>query len=1685
MIKQGKRWLGALLALCMVVGMLPATAAAAEPAGTVAKGEYMDAEGNMQSYEVEFDTPLPVTGGTLSTGNYYLPEDLILATDLKIVDDSVVKLDLAGHILRGTETDAVITVSDEASLGVYDSGANADNPTPTTHYYTEDENGVWFFDDSNTEGTSWPGGVITGAGNERSSIYLRGGDPVFSLFAGSICGAQSSLISDSARHSYSGVYGSGAFRMYDGAICGCGNNASAVYVSDFVITGGLIAHNGRGVSVGYHDGLPSALIMRGGEIRENYYSGVSCSGVAGENTITMYDGTISEHPGSSSQSTAAVQMYGGTFIMNGGSICNNNSAGVYLSSVIVNDIPYEPEFIMNGGEICNNTNSYSDGGGVSIGNSCKFTMNGGKISNNTAALRPGADSTAVVSGKGGAIYTNSSEVGFVMNGGEISNNVADNQGGAIYAYPGGVALSGACNIYGNTAEHGDDLYLAVDTQGGKSYILINGTLTSSEKTSVAISLPGIFTSGWSSQMGNADPADHFVSDMPGYVVKAVSVDGATEAALVAVHTSIFMANGVQVGTATFTEGDTTLTEPEVPTKAHYDGVWESYDLAAATGDITVNAVYTLNNDHTGFETSVVTPPTCTQGGYTTYTCSVCGNIRQGDETEALGHDYQLDPDKSVAATPGHDGYEYYACSRCGDAYQKPLIAPIVTHTATFQIGEEVIGQVVFEEGSSTLDEPAIPQRPNYVGQWAPYDLAVATTDITVQGHYTPVDPDAVADVGGGAEAEYNNGVVTIDLSAKAASRTIKVISQKTKPVDVVLVLDQSRSMAESLTQHGRQSKRDALVDCANSFVRSLYENAQASGADHRVALVGFAYSAYGGGNYQNTGLLTTESGKSVRYDRIKDSDLRAALLSVNDGGQLNANILAGISSIQAEGATAADLGLRTARDIFAANPNQDDRERIVIFITDGTPTAWGNDASLVRQTGAAAITVANTIKNGQGAKIYSVGVHADADPEAAFTSAKDGVTTDRRGNISYDFNRFLHAVSSNYPDAAAMSDLGTGDKNGGYYMGVRDTGNLGSIFTNILYSTVYELKTFDKATLSYTLSQEFTLTMEQELALRERLQRELGLAAADIQIDRNADGTTQLTFRNVKVREVYGADGALYYEALVRFEVSANDKTLAGGTVSTGAGDVSYEDAAVTTIQTSAVTIPSTRSMVAFTINGQVYCLRDVAPGEIITVPETELASWSVSEGTVAEAGYAVFEANSAQSQEYTIVWSIDGQDTVQRYPLGAVITPPEVPAKAGYDFTGWSRAVPYTMPAYDLVCEAIYSPAHVHSFEGAYQTGSCKTGLVTVSRCACGETKEETAAPGEHSFTAVLVDNGSSGTTLERVVCTKCGHSEEQNINFKVSYSSGWRTTVLDLNLLQNEINVTQPENEIEMRFFVGDNGGRRYTVTRIDANGHRTTYQTRSENGYLVFRADHFSVYVLSELDETTSQPIQEVKYEEAVGILDSKVDAKPTTPIEGTAQGGNTSSGSGVSARPQTEDTSVSTAIFSDVPEGSFYADAVAWAVKQGITNGTGEGKFSPDAVCTRSQMVTFLWRTAGEPEPSITACSFSDVSEDAEYYKAVLWALEQKITTGTAADTFSPLAPCDRGQMVTFLYRYAQSPDVFEAISFADVPEDAFYADAVIWATRQGITKGTSGTTFSPTADCTRAQMVTFLYRLRSN
>lgn len=370
---------------------------------------------------------------------------------------------------------------------------------------------------------------------------------------------------------------------------------------------------------------------------------------------------------------------------------------------------------------------------------------------------------------------------------------------------------------------------------------------------------------------------------------------------------------------------------------------------------------------------------------------------------------------------------------------------------------------------------------------------------------------------------------------------------------------------------------------------------------------------------------------------------------------------------------------------------------------------------------------------------------------------------------------------------------------------------------------------------------------------------------------------------------------------------------------------------------------------------------------------------------------------------------------------------------------------------------------SHTHSYVDTVTAPTCTANGYTVHKCSCGDTKTD-------SYTKLL------GHSYQGGICVRCGVLEDHKHDFKQT--------------------VTAPTCISEGFTTYTCACGESYKKNYVSALEHKPELKNEKKAGCLkggytgdevctvcgkVFKAGS----VILALGHST-----ELRNEKAAtcvngGYTGDLVCVRCGDIIEqgkATAAAGHKFFGGKCSVCDAQESGSrpVEAKSFDDVIPGTFYYDAVMWAVKNNITKGTGAATFSPGDGCTRFQIVTFLWRACGCPTAA-TAASFSDVSPSDSFYEAVRWAVERGITNGTGGSSFSPYAMCTRAQIVTFLYRAAGSPTVSSGIRFFDVAPNAFCRDAVVWATERGITNGTSDTTFSPDAACTRAEVVTLLYR----
>ena len=451
---------------------------------------------------------------------------------------------------------------------------------------------------------------------------------------------------------------------------------------------------------------------------------------------------------------------------------------------------------------------------------------------------------------------------------------------------------------------------------------------------------------------------------------------------------------------------------------------------------------------------------------------------------------------------------------------------------------------------------------------------------------------------------------------------------------------------------------------------------------------------------------------------------------------------------------------------------------------------------------------------------------------------------------------------------------------------------------------------------------------------------------------------------------------------------------------------------------------------------------------------DQELKAWEIS-GTEYKVGdsytvlgdteiKALWENSVITPTTYTVTVSNDGNGTGTATPstaaAGTEITLTATPNK-GYHFKEWEVIIggvtikddKFLMPNDNVEVKAIF--------------------------------EKDAPAPTEYTITYDLAGGTAEGNPDTYTIETRTFTLKNPT---KSGYTfTGWSGTGLDG---ENNMTVTIP---------TGSTGNRTYTAHwRYNGSGHSYSYYTiKATAGAGGSISPSGNVSVREGRDQTFT-----ITPDKGYAVANVKIDGKSIGAVKSYTFE-NVSRTHTIEVIFMKANGNPQTGVFVDVATGSYYEDAVDWAVENGITKGTDDTHFSPDGICTRAQAVTFLWRTAGSPASKTSTMPFTDVPVGSYYYDAVLWAVENGITKGTSDTTFSPNMTCSRAQIVTFLWRSEKSPAAGTANPFADVKSTAYYADAVLWAVKENITKGTTSTTFSPNADCTRAQIVTFLWRCK--
>ena len=511
-------------------------------------------------------------------------------------------------------------------------------------------------------------------------------------------------------------------------------------------------------------------------------------------------------------------------------------------------------------------------------------------------------------------------------------------------------------------------------------------------------------------------------------------------------------------------------------------------------------------------------------------------------------------------------------------------------------------------------------------------------------------------------------------------------------------------------------------------------------------------------------------------------------------------------------------------------------------------------------------------------------------------------------------------------------------------------------------------------------------------------------------------------------------------------------------------------DITITQDYGTAVTAPADPTREGYTFTGWDKAIPETMPAENMTIT----AQWAVN--------------------QYTVTFDTAGGSEVApiTQDYGTTITAPEAPTKPGYTFKGWDKEIPATMPAENLTLTAQWT---INQYTITFDTdGGSAIDPITQDY---GTTINAPAAPTKTGYTFTGWEPELPATMpAENLTVTAQWTIDQYTITYDLDGGTAegnpdTYTVETDAFTLKNP---TRPgytftgwsgtgldgENNMTVTIPTGSTGNRTYTAHwRYNGGGgsgysYYTIKATAGAGGSI---SPSGNVSVREGRDQTFT-----ITPDKGYAVANVKIDGKSIGAVKSYTFE-NVRRTHTIEVIFMKANGNPQTGVFVDVATGSYYEDAVDWAVENGITKGTDDTHFSPDGICTRAQAVTFLWRTAGSPEPETRAMPFTDVPVGSYYYDAVLWAVESGITKGTSETMFSPDATCSRAQIVTFLWRSEKSPAAGTANPFADVKSTAYYADAVLWAVKENITKGTTNTTFSPNADCTRAQIVTFLWRCK--
>ena len=1524
--------------------------------------------------------------------------------------------------------------------------------------------------------------------NGYSISVKDGGGPV-EVSSGTLnltdCAAQPGSVT-AARDQAINVYNSGSANIFNGVIRS--GSGTGIYIGPYAANANVAIYGGK-------------------------ITGSGTGAAANNGTMHMYGGEISGNSrGVQAGGTKGSGSFNGSFYLHGGKITDNHGSeggGVYVMN----------NFYMDGGEVSYNTAS-GNGGGIYV-----FTgtasLSGGKVTGNRAGENGGGvctkafrDARSYVNlsgsaeisnnyagGLGGGIYLDvfywdarpndySNYCRLTMNGGSITGNTSVGDGGGVYADARSgnwrtksvVMVEGSSQITGNKkGEEDNNLYLPGPSEG----VTISGDLdetaeicvTTENKPSAGSEVTIAKKSAWVSGTVTV-PDGAFKADGTDGVIR-IEADGSTVKLVPHTHVWTYSASGAVITAVcgdckasggsltikapadlTYSGGDkeatldnklqTGVTVPTVTYQVKNGKSFEAfsgtptdageYKASITVGSVTASVTYEIGKATPTVADFVFTAPSnLNYDGESKIAAVSSTKIGMGDVTVKY-----YDKDGKEAEPTNAGDYTVKIDVAAGDNYNEA--SGLTSGDWTFTIQTNNTAPSVTLSGDMVYTSKQI--RP--------------TVTVKIGNTTLEKDKDYTVTYGENKNAGKKTGTVTITAKGNYDFAQVVEMFDITAQIIQVTAENKSSRVGQNIVEltythterlpYAGDEFSGALVTSADKNQAGIYDITQGT-----LTL---------GGNYTiifNKGTYTVnakdvqkdfefaERAKTVTYG---DADFTVAATGAAAGSTVTyASTDTSVVTVDAETGKVHILSAGTTTIKATADETKDYTEKEISYTLTVAPKTLTKDD----------LTYSGPItKVYDGSTNAPSGLTVSVDP----SSLVNGDTLTVNGTLKFN--------SANVGEASEITFIPTAITTGNYTLAATEALTIRS--ASITVKEVTLTSGINATNRSYAKDNKTVALTKGTLAFTGLVSGE----TLDVNIPDTGTifdtkvGTYNVTYSGVTLKD--GTTGKASNYKLVgslptvtvtiskaaapvladipvsfKYTVTTGEKAIGNAGIPADAGTLTYSKGIASTTGTVTVTswdVDSTGKVTYTLFNGAANDTvtlpvtivstnyEDAVVNVVITLlPRDDQAALRVTGGTTVVYGQTLQLGTSGGSGSGAVTYTItdvDGQATIDADGKLTPVKVGTVKAKA--------------TKAADANYNAITSAEVEITITKATPTGEPKYTEITTS----GKTLADAALTLDGS---TLKPNTG---TLEWVDDKGNARSGDTKVEANTSYK--WRFTPADANY-------TTLTGSIELYHKSSSGGGGWYYT-------YHTIKATAGANGSI----SPFGWTSVREGWDQTFTITPDKGYAVAKVLVDGKSVGAVTSYTFKNVTKDHT-----IEAVFMKSNGNPQTGVFVDVPEDSYYEEAVDWAEENGITQGTDDTHFSPNDICTRAQAVTFLWRTAGSPAPKSTTMPFTDIPTGSYYYNAVLWAVENDITKGTSGSTFSPDAICSRAQIITFLWRSEKSPAAGTANPFVDVKSTAYYADAVLWAVKKGITMGTTSTTFSPDADCTRAQIVTFLWR----